>query len=80
MDVYEGGIRVPFIANWPGTIPAGVSDLVSAQYDIMATLAELTGQDAGNTDIIERMTDIVRKEHQPAHIGDWEFIDPKFGI
>jgi arylsulfatase A-like enzyme len=44
MDVYEGGIREPFIARWPGRIPAGkVTDLVCAQYDMMATLAELIG-------------------------------------
>jgi arylsulfatase A-like enzyme len=44
MDVYEGGIREPLIARWPGRIPAGkVTDLVCAQYDMMATLAELIG-------------------------------------
>lgn len=51
MDLYEGGIRVPFLARWPGTIPAGqTSEHISAQYDLMATLADLTGQSAGNTD------------------------------
>jgi len=45
MDLYEGGIRVPFIARWPGVIPAGkISDHISVQYDLMATLAELTHQ------------------------------------
>lgn len=45
MDVYEGGIREPMIARWPGKIKAGtVSSLVSAQYDFFATVAELTGQ------------------------------------
>jgi len=49
--LYEGGIRVPFLARWPGTIPAGqTSEHISAQYDLMATLADLTGQSAGNTD------------------------------
>jgi arylsulfatase A len=44
MEVYEGGIRVPFIARWPGRVPAGqVSDHVSAQFDLPATLAELVG-------------------------------------
>jgi arylsulfatase A len=47
MDVYEGGIRMPFLARWPGKIKAGsVSDLVSVQYDLMATLADITGQQA----------------------------------
>ena len=49
MDLYEGGIRVPFIARWPGTIPAGTtSDLVSIQFDLLATLSELTGQTIPN--------------------------------
>ena len=42
-DLYEGGIRIPFIARWPRKIKAGtVSNLVSAQYDLMATLSDLT--------------------------------------
>lgn len=50
-DLYEGGIREPFIARWPGKITAGrVSDLVSAQFDLMATLAELTGAEAPPND------------------------------
>ncbi|UCS92791.1 arylsulfatase [Echinicola marina] len=44
MDVYEGGIRMPMIAWWPGKIKAGsTTDHISAQYDVMATLGELTG-------------------------------------
>ena len=40
-DLYEGGIRVPLIANWPGKIaPGRVTDLVSAFWDVMPTLAE----------------------------------------
>ncbi len=50
-DLYEGGIRVPFIAKWPQKIkPASVSNLVSAQFDLMATLSELTGTKAWNND------------------------------
>ena len=46
MDIYEGGIRVPFIARWPGQIPPGqVTDFPSAQYDLMATLADLVNID-----------------------------------
>jgi arylsulfatase A-like enzyme len=154
MDVFEGGIREPFIARWPGKIPAGkTSDLISVQFDMMATLAELTGQKVGNTDGIsllpellgnskmqkqhpyiyfeypekggqlairmgdwkgvklnvrqhpdgkwmiynlkidrneknnvasahpelsKRFDEIVKKEHQPSHIKEWEFVSPKF--
>ncbi len=42
--VYEGGIRVPMIASWPKHIKAGSkTDHISAHYDVMATLSELTG-------------------------------------
>ncbi len=41
-DLYEGGIREPFIARWPGRIKAGsVSDHVGYFGDFMATAAEL---------------------------------------
>ncbi len=43
-SLYEGGLRIPFLVQWPGKIQAGqVSDLMFAQYDILATLAELAG-------------------------------------
>jgi arylsulfatase A-like enzyme len=43
-DVYEGGIREPMLARWPGRIKAGqVTDHVSVQFDLLATLAELIG-------------------------------------
>jgi len=42
MELYEGGIRVPLLARWPGMIKAGsVSGHVSAQYDVFATILEL---------------------------------------
>lgn len=65
MDVFEGGIRVPFIARWPGKIPAGTtSDLVSVQYDLMATLGELTEVSAGNTDGISFLPILMGKTDQ----------------
>ncbi len=43
-EVYEGGIRVPMIARWPGRIAAGtVTDHVSAFWDVVPMLAALTG-------------------------------------
>jgi arylsulfatase len=43
-SVYEGGMRVPLIARWPGRIPGGrVSDLPAAFYDVLPTLAEVAG-------------------------------------
>ena len=50
-EVYEGGIRVPFIARWPGKITSGqVSDVVSVQYDMMATLCDIAGVEAPPND------------------------------
>ncbi|NLH42483.1 MAG: arylsulfatase [Planctomycetes bacterium] len=43
-DLYEGGIRVPLIARWPGRIPAGSgSDHVCAFWDFLPTCCELAG-------------------------------------
>ncbi|MBN8672833.1 MAG: arylsulfatase [Chitinophagales bacterium] len=155
-DLYEGGIRIPFIARWPGKIPAGkTTSHISAQYDLMATLAELTGAKAWpndgisflptllsngkqqkqhpflyfefpeksgqvairfgdwkgvksnmkkdknapweiynlNTDVnettdvatqhlelIKQFDKILKQQHQPSHIKEWEFINPKFSV
>lgn len=44
-DLYEGGIRVPLIAHWPGKIDPGRStDHISGFQDLLPTLAELTDQ------------------------------------
>lgn len=152
-EVYEGGIREPFIARWPGKIkPGSTSDFVSAQYDMFATFADIAGVQAPYSDgislvpvftgqgkvaprdylyfefpersgqvairfenykaiksnlkndrnakwelydmrtdeketkdialqhpeLISKLDAIVKKEHQPATIREWEFIDPKF--
>ncbi len=42
-SVYEGGLRVPLIARWPGVIPEGTTcDALVGLNDFMATFAELT--------------------------------------
>jgi arylsulfatase A-like enzyme len=44
-SLYEGGHRVPFIARWPGQIPAGrTSDQLIGHVDTLATVAALIGQ------------------------------------
>ncbi|MBL9200135.1 MAG: arylsulfatase [Opitutaceae bacterium] len=43
-NLYEGGLRVPFAARWPGKIPPGSrTDLLAYFPDIMPTLAAATG-------------------------------------
>ena len=42
--VYEGGIRVPAIMRWPGTIPSGiVTSEIASIMDIFPTLANISG-------------------------------------
>jgi arylsulfatase A len=153
LDLYEGGIREPFIARWPGKIPAEMlTDHISVQYDFMATLAELTGTKPMSNDgisflptllgnhkkqklhdylyfefgekggqvaiimgewkgvksnmkkdtnapweiynlltdekeanniasqhpqMVEKFEQILKQEHQPSHIREWEFVDSK---
>ncbi len=51
-DLYEGGIRTPFIARWPAVIkPGTTSGHKSAGWDILPTLCEIAGVEApGNID------------------------------
>ncbi len=43
-QLYEGGLRVPFLARWPGKIAAGgVSEHLAYFPDVLPTIAELTG-------------------------------------
>jgi N-acetylgalactosamine-6-sulfatase len=44
-SLYEGGIRVPFIAYWPGRIPAGQVDdsTVLSGVDLLPTFCSLAG-------------------------------------
>lgn len=45
-DAWEGGHRVPFIARWPGRIPAGSqSDALVSNVDLLGTVAALLGRD-----------------------------------
>jgi arylsulfatase A-like enzyme len=49
LSLYEGGIRLPFIARWPGKIPAGRVDdtTVLSALDMMPTLCALAGAKSG---------------------------------
>jgi arylsulfatase A-like enzyme len=44
-SIYEGGVRVPFVAHWPGHISAGVFDesSVIGSVDLLPTLCAITG-------------------------------------
>ncbi|MHC4619675.1 MAG: arylsulfatase [Planctomycetota bacterium] len=76
-DLYEGGIRVPFIVRWPGRIEAGsVTDHVSAFWDFLPTAAELGGAKAPDKiDGISMVPTLLGKPHkQKKHdFLYWEF-------
>lgn len=79
-DLYEGGIRVPAIARWPGTVPAGrVSDHPWAHWDIFPTLGELAGAKVPSGLDGMSMTRALRGEQQPTHdFFYWEFHERGF--
>jgi arylsulfatase A-like enzyme len=49
LSLYEGGIRLPFIARWPGKVPAGRVDdtTVLAAVDLFPTLCTIAGAKGG---------------------------------
>jgi len=75
-DLYEGGIRSPFLAVWPGKIAAGsTSDHISAFWDVMPTLADAAGVELENeTDGISFLPTLLNKGEQQQHdYLYWEF-------
>jgi len=75
-DLYEGGTHVPMIASWPGVIDAGLtSNHISAFWDFLPTMAELTGQKLPNkTDGVSMLPTLLGQPNQPEHnFLYWEF-------
>lgn len=72
---YEGGIRVPMIASWPGVIERGsVSDHISAFQDVFPTLAEITGAQAPeNTTGISFLPALKGKKQKEHEFLYWEY-------
>lgn len=75
-DLYEGGIRVPLIACWPGRVAAGATtEHVSAFWDFVPTVCALAGVEppAGIDGIAYAPTLLgVGDQEQHAHLY-WEF-------
>ena len=77
-DMYEGGLRVPTIAYWPGTIaPGSETDHPSAFYDFAATACEVAGLEVPeNTDGISYVPTLLGKGTQAKHeYLYWEFYE-----
>jgi arylsulfatase A-like enzyme len=79
-DMYEGGIRAPVVARWPGRIkPGTTSEQVWAFWDVLPTFAELVGQKppAGldGVSVLPALLDGRAVEHPPLY---WEFHERGF--
>jgi arylsulfatase A-like enzyme len=74
-DLYEGGIRVPFIARWPGKISAGkVSDQMLAFWDVMPTLADVAGLPIpSNIDGISMLPTLLGKKQKQHEYLYWDY-------
>ncbi len=76
-SLHEGGIRVPMLAWWPGTIEAGhTSDHISAFWDLLPTACELAGiKPPAPVDGISFLPELLaspQKEHDYLY---WEFTE-----
>ena len=75
-DMYEGGLRAPFLARWPNVIQPGTSaDLPSAFWDILPTMADIIGQEKPEqTNGISFLPTLKGKDGQEEHESMyWEF-------
>ncbi|MBV8816965.1 MAG: arylsulfatase, partial [Acidobacteriaceae bacterium] len=79
-DLYEGGIREPTIARWPGKIRAGsISDQVWAFWDVLPTFAELGGGRApAGIDGISMVNALLGRPQQNHEFLYWEFHEGGF--
>ncbi|MCR9246144.1 MAG: arylsulfatase [bacterium] len=77
-SLYDGGIRVPLLARWPGRVAAGrVSDHISGHQDLLPTLCELAGASAPEEiDGISMVAELTGKGQQRQHdYLYWEFYE-----
>ncbi len=73
-DLYEGGVRVPFIVSWPGTVKAGrTTDHISAFWDVLPTLGELGGFKPDKTDGLSFLPELLGSEQVTHDFLYWEF-------
>lgn len=79
-DLYDGGIRVPFIASMPGFVPEGkTSDNVFAFWDILPTCCEVAGRPAPPGLDGQSIVPTLRGQPQKPHdFLYWEFHERGF--
>ncbi|MFT5885744.1 MAG: arylsulfatase A [Arcticibacterium sp.] len=74
-DLYEGGVRVPFIVKWEGKIePKSVSDEPSAFWDIFSTMESLAGSlEPSKNDGLSLLPTLMGQNQQAHDYLYWEF-------
>ena len=79
-DLYEGGIRVPMVARWVGTIPSGrVSYHEWAHWDMLPTLTELAGaKTPTGIDGVSMARALKGQPQPPQEFMYWEFHERGF--
>ena len=75
-QLFEGGIRVPMIARWPGRIrPGSTTDHISAFQDVLPTIADLLNitppEDIDGTSFLPTLLDQPEKQKKPEFLY-WE--------
>ncbi|MFP6668190.1 MAG: sulfatase/phosphatase domain-containing protein, partial [Pirellulales bacterium] len=77
-DLYEGGIRVPLIARWPGRVKAGsTSSHIGGFWDVLQTCGELAdAEPPSGLDGISFAPTLLGKGNQQQHeYIYWEFFE-----
>lgn len=78
-DLYEGGIREPFIARWPGRIKPGVTSQPVAFWDFLPTACEIAGVSApAGIDGISYLPTLLGKPQKQHEYFYWEFYERGF--
>lgn len=93
-SAFEAGTRVPFIVSWPQIDQVGVSKALISQVDMLATFAQLFGQDVSNQPHLDSSPQLRAwmgedENGRPyiisaAHVlsvstADWKYIEPGKG-
>jgi arylsulfatase A-like enzyme len=79
-DMYEGGIRDPWIVRWPGRIQAGAVSEVPVYFpDFLPTALDLAGAAPEKSDGVSLRPFLVDPQRKAAErLLYWEFYDPEF--
>lgn len=74
-DLYEGGIRMPFIIRWPGQVKAGTdNNTVMAFWDMVPTFAEMLNyRRSVTTDGLSMLPTILGRNQENHEYLYWEF-------